>query len=397
MRSAFMTGLRVGPWKGGAVVAGVALVAGLAAAPQAQAAPPQAPAAVVTLGDSFISGEAGRWSGNSNDSGQGDFSGTDRAWAPGGADPHRVYGTSADNGCHRSDVAEVHSAAIANATAVNISCSGAKTTNVLTGGTAFKGENPQNEQLAQVARSHRVKVVVVSIGGNDLDLAGVAEQCGRDFMLSTVFVTYKCQSSQSQVVQSRMAALTTSIPAVLDDVRTTMRAAGYADTDYRLVLQGYAHPVPASGDYRYAESGYTRYQVGGCPFWNSDSDWLRSVNDQLASVLSAAATAEGADFLDLRGATAGHEVCNKNSALVTPGTPPSPAANEWVRFTDVTIVPGRNTQGDTQESLHPNAYGQRAQGRCLALLAARGSGKYSCTAQPGAGIEGVTLAANANL
>lgn len=40
-KSAFMTGLRSGPWKGGAVVAGVALVAGLVTAPQAQAAPPR--------------------------------------------------------------------------------------------------------------------------------------------------------------------------------------------------------------------------------------------------------------------------------------------------------------------------------------------------------------------
>lgn len=68
------------------------------------------PLAVVSLGDSYISGEAGRWKGNSV-VGTDDRGGTDRAWmaTPTGPsyDPARIYGPTAATGCHRSDVAPI--------------------------------------------------------------------------------------------------------------------------------------------------------------------------------------------------------------------------------------------------------------------------------------------------
>lgn len=84
--------------------------AGLAsvAAPAAHASPGTGPTAVVTMGDSYISGEAGRWLGNSLTN-SGSRNGTDRAWTGSAYDPSRVYGTTA-GGCHRSDTAEVRSA-----------------------------------------------------------------------------------------------------------------------------------------------------------------------------------------------------------------------------------------------------------------------------------------------
>ena len=75
-------------------------------APAAKRTPASALSSVVTLGDSFISGEAGRWKGNSIVSTT-DRAGTDRAWTGTGYDPSRVYGATAADGCHRSDVAEV--------------------------------------------------------------------------------------------------------------------------------------------------------------------------------------------------------------------------------------------------------------------------------------------------
>lgn len=79
----------------------------------------------MSLGDSFISGETGRRAGNSNESADG-YSGTDRAFAPvtETTDPHRVYGTSYDDGCNRSDSAEANSARL-RAQRLNLACSGA--------------------------------------------------------------------------------------------------------------------------------------------------------------------------------------------------------------------------------------------------------------------------------
>lgn len=365
------------PWQ----VAGgsVAVVAAALVAPQAASGQgAERPVAVVSMGDSFISGEAGRWRGNANDAGKGDYSGTDRAWRDGdGADPRLVYGASAANGCHRSDTAEIHSADIPGAKSVNLACSGAQTANLLPGGEPFKGERPQLERLATVAEKNRVRMVVVSIGGNDLNISGIIEQCGQDYMLSVPGWTRKCADTQKQQVAAAMEPMEQGVLAVLGRARKVMRQAGYADADYRLVLQGYANPLPPSADYRYAET-YDRYSQGGCPFWDSDTDWLRQLGADLGARLRRIAADRGAEFLDLRDALRGHELCSKNTRLATPDAPPAPGAADWVRFADVTLVPGQGPQGAEQESLHPNAYGQRAQGRCLALLHAAKPGHYAC-------------------
>jgi hypothetical protein len=64
-------------------------------------------------------------------------------------------------------------------------------------------------------------------------------------------------------------------------------------------------------------------------------------------------------FLDLTDAFRGHELC-ASAAKQSTGRPDS-ASSEWIRFVDLT------GQGDSSESLHPNYFGQRALGRCLAL------------------------------
>ena len=98
-----------------AVVAAVVVVA-LGIVPSASAGPTSSTTAIVALGDSFTSGEGGRWNGNSlNIFGTRD--GTDRAARCTlgifcSYDAHRVYGSSYDNGCHRSDVAPIKSATI---------------------------------------------------------------------------------------------------------------------------------------------------------------------------------------------------------------------------------------------------------------------------------------------
>ena len=141
---------------------------------------PAAPTAAVSLGDSYISGEAGRWQGNSiNPAGSRD--GTDRAFTGTGYDESLVYDPPSDtNGCHRSDVAEIRSASLAVAQRVNLACSGAVTKNIFrasNGGEGQDGELPQADQLATVARDKDVKLIALSIGGNDLGFASIVTAC----------------------------------------------------------------------------------------------------------------------------------------------------------------------------------------------------------------------------
>ncbi|MFI8519567.1 GDSL-type esterase/lipase family protein [Streptomyces sp. NPDC085481] len=357
----------------------------LASAP-ATAAPGTGPTAVVSMGDSYISGEAGRWQGNSLTN-SGNRTGTDRSWTGSGYDPGRVYGTTA-GGCHRSDSAEVKSAGPIATELVNLACSGATTDNVFraaNGGVPYKGEAPQADQLAAVAATRDVKLIALSIGGNDLGFADIIEECAYDFVLWGSY----CYDDQQYAVDQKIEGVVAKVGKSVDEIRAVMRAAGYADSSYRIVLQSYPSPIPRGAENRYPQSDWSRYNTGGCPFWNRDSDWARdSLVPQLANRLKGVATAKGAQFMDLRDMLQGREVCAKSSKLVSSTAPASATTSEWARWID-----NNETQGLVQESMHPNYYGQLALGRCLELMYARTTGDFSCKNTAGAGASGMYLSA----
>jgi hypothetical protein len=135
------------------------------AGPAAADGPGVGTPAVVTLGDSAISGEAGRWAGNTNDSSsQVDALGSTAYW-------DTSTGESIP-GCHRSKAAQAHiGGGVASA---NLACSGARTYTTGTGsGETFKpgidfysdasGRKGQALALQQYASSHNVRAVVVMI------------------------------------------------------------------------------------------------------------------------------------------------------------------------------------------------------------------------------------------
>lgn len=365
-------------------LAASALLAG--GAGTSAASPVSGPTAVVSMGDSYISGEAGRWKGNSLTN-SGSRNGTDRGWVSGSTyDPAKVYGTTV-GGCHRSDSAEVRSAGAIADVAVNLACSGAVSDNVFrasNGGVAYKGEAPQADQLAAVATSHNVKVIALSIGGNDLGFADIITDCALDFVLWNSY----CYDDQQSGVDQKIDAVMGKVGKSVDEIRAVMRAAGYADSSYRIVLQSYPSPIPRGAENRYTQSDWSRLNTGGCPFWNRDSDWARdSLVPQIANRIKGVAAAKGVQFLDLRDMMQGREVCAKASKQVTSTVPASAKTSEWARWIDQ-----NETQGLIQESMHPNYFGQLAAGRCLALVVAQpASSGFSCKNTAGGDQTGMFL------
>ncbi|WP_234322876.1 GDSL-type esterase/lipase family protein [Streptomyces sp. NRRL S-350] len=366
-------------------------VAGLAvAAPtHAAAAVPAGPTASVTLGDSYISGEAGRWKGNAAGT-SGSRNGTDRAWTGSSYDPSRVYGATAASGCDRSDVAEVLSASTGAQNEIDLACSGAVTANVFraaNGGQAYKGEAPQADQLATVARQNNVKLITLSIGGNDLGFADVISSCVQDYL---IWYSY-CHDSAQSSIDSKMPTAMAGVGKAIDEIRAVMADAGYGRSDYRLVLQSYPSPIPRSAEMRYPESGWTRSGTGGCPFWDGDADWARdTMVPQISQALAGVAASKGAQFLDLSDMLQGREVCSTATSQPTASSGPSATTSEWARFLDGGL---NATQGALQESMHPDYYGQQAVGRCLTLLWGRPSGDYACHNTAGQDASGMYLTA----
>jgi hypothetical protein len=219
-------------------------------------------------------------------------------------------------------------------------------------------------------------MVVVTVGANDVGFGGLVAGCALDWARSPEEDPVLCRREAQARVDAALPALERGLARALHGVRAAMAAAGYGRRDYRLVTMGYASPFPAGRWIRYPEDGWSRLNQGGCPVWNGDADWAagEGTGSIVAAMRSAAAVA-GAEFLDLRQALDGHQLCDRRARRVG-REGPSPESAEWVRR--LAFI-----QGSSRESLHPNAYGQRAIGACIGLLYASPRGDYACRATPG--------------
>ncbi|MGW7412135.1 glycosyl hydrolase family 18 protein [Streptomyces sp. NPDC054863] len=359
--------------------------------------------AAVSMGDSYISGEGGRWAGNANTTPSGDVWGTDRkADCESGKDC--VYGdTSYEGGnrCDRSDVAPIESAAIdgiPRERRFNIACSGAKTEHIIS--QKYQGEAPQAEQLARLAKDYDVKMVVVSIGGNDLGFSGIITDCVWRFWGWPTGGTCNTSSANAEL-KGKLDRTRGDVVKALEKIRSVMADAGYARDAYDLVLSTYPNPLPSSAQMRNALP--TRYSIG-CPFRNTDVDWARNeLMPGITSMLRGASDDAGASLLNVENAFNGHELCRQGTKQATSANSranPLPEADaEWVRWIpyqyDTTKGWLWGSQGDKQEAIHPNAYGQKALGACLTAHArARVPGHArtsTCTGTPGRDSDGVGL------
>ncbi len=354
-----------------AAVAAVLSLAALPAAAHADGPGVGAPA-LATLGDSYISGEAGRWAGNSNAS-------EARHDALGRTAYFDAGSGEAITRCHRSGSAE----AFIGAPAANFACSGGRTTSFFDGedwkpGLDFyddgAGHVGQAKLLASYARTRNVKLVAVSIGGNDFGFAGVVQQCVTDFLASPNWWKDFCRDDSSvtrNFTAANVSAKTAAIRTALQNVRTAMSQAGYGDAAYKIVVQTYPSPIPRGAGFRYGESGYGRQFTGGCGFWSSDADWandtaLPTIN---GAVRSAAAGVANTRVLETANAFTGRRLCESTVGLVEEkglASWQSPGASdqtEWVN--QIRTVSTVNSSYFIQESIHPNYWGQLALRNCL--------------------------------
>jgi hypothetical protein len=368
------------------VFVAAALALALTVTGRAEGSPGSPRTAIVSPGDSFISGEGGRWLGNGSEP-FGTRSGADRAatdcdrWGLCDYEPERIYGASERSGCHRSDVAPIASAPAPVVEKVNLACSGAKIENVLPsamGGGPHFGQMPQADALRQVARRDEVKMVVITAGANDVGFGELVAGCALDWARSSKRDPALCRGGAQASVDAALPEMERGLGRALAGIRVAMASAGYGRSEYRLVVMGYASPLPPGRWIRYPEQGWSRLNRGGCPIWNADADWAaQEASPAIDAAMRRAAAATGAEFLDVQRALDGHQLCDRRSSRVGPAGP-SPTRSEWVRR--LAFV-----QGSSRESLHPNAYGQRALGACIGLLYASQPGDYACHAEPGHG------------
>jgi hypothetical protein len=331
----------------------------------------------VSLGDSYISGEAGRWAGNTNES-------SSKIDALG---PTAYYDNSTGTGetiegCHRSKSAEVYIGG--GVDGENLACSGAKTSSFTEEG-LFKpgldfynsgGHEGQALMLQHFAASHNVKLVAISIGGNNFDFAGIVQTCIEDFLESSIFWDFYCSEESSvtnNFTASNVSKVKGEIETAIKNVATAMTNAGYSSSQYTILVQDYPSPIPNGSEFRYSQSGYTRQTVGGCGFWNKDANYANATMlPTIDGAVLGAAEATGLSnvkLMQLSSAFNGRRLCEKGVGLLEEEGLSSWKAAEAVNKTEwinqVRTITALFPPYEIQEDLHPNYWAQLALRNCL--------------------------------
>ena len=360
-----------------ALTAAIALLAAALSPPAHADGPGSGSPWVASLGDSYISGEAGRWAGNTNES-------SSKVDALGSSAYYDNAGGTGETieGCHRSKSAEVYIGG--GVSGVNLACSGAKTSSFSTEG-LFKpgldfynsgGHEGQALMLQNFASAHNVKLVAISIGGNNFNFAGIVQDCIEDFLISPEWWPDYC-SEEGYVTKnfssSNVATVKSAITGAIKNVAQAMTNAGYSSSQYSIVVQNYPSPIPSSSGFRYSQSGYTRQSVGGCGFWNKDANYANSTMlPTIDSTVLAAAAASGLSnvkTMELASAFNGRRLCEKGVGLLEEEglanwkAAEAPNKSEW--FSQVRTLTTLFGPYELQEDLHPNYWAQLALRNCL--------------------------------
>jgi hypothetical protein len=330
-----------------------------------------------SVGDSYISGEAGRWAGNTNES-----SSTIDALGSTAYDDNAAGNGELISGCHRSKSAEVKIGG--GVSGENLACSGAKTYTVSEGST-FKpgvdfyssaGKEGQALMLQHFAASHNVKLVALSIGGNNFNFASIVQTCVEDFLFSPSWWPNYCNddgSVTSNFTAANVAKVKGEVVTAIRNVSQAMTNAGYGSSQYTILVQDYPSPIPSASGFRYSQSGYTRQSTGGCGFWNADANYANTTMlPTIDSTVLGAASASGLTNLktmDIGSAFNGRRLCENTVGLLEEkGLASWNAAGavdktEWIN--QIRTVSAIFPPYEIQEDIHPNYWGQLALRNCL--------------------------------
>ncbi|MFA1551022.1 SGNH/GDSL hydrolase family protein [Actinomadura chokoriensis] len=219
-------------------------------------------------------------------------------------------------GCGRSTNNYAHKLAAAlNANLRDVTCSGAKSKHMTesqstsVGGVDTGTVPPQFDAL-----STSTTLVTLTIGGNDVGLVGIAEDCMNLDPTAT-----PCKGEFEAEVAQRTADFGPRLSAVLDGIRARAPQA-------RIVVTGYGLYIKKDGCWPLQ------------PVLPTDANFLQGAVNAMNGVIRDQTTAHGGTYIDLVTPSAGHDACQSTS-------------KRWVEgYVPVNLA----------APLHPNAQGEAA-------------------------------------
>jgi hypothetical protein len=318
----------------------------------------------VSLGDSYMSGEGGRWAGNAMSPLW--WNNTDRGSS---AYSDNFGGGETIANCHRSKSALIHFQA-SSAFSTNFACSGAETTSALDGtskkpGVDFgaNGVVGQLTMLKEFANRYDIGVIELSIGGNDFGFGSIVKEC---------LITDCRTSAVAREALTKQQLVKDRIVTSIMGIKTAMAK---QSKPYNIVVHNYPGTIASGAQLRPGGKGSRQDQLG-CGFSDEDAAWandtlLPAVNKTVADAVTQVRSAGNPNvyLLDISQAFAGHRLCEKSAYLVGEYK----RGYGWVKGTDRDMVEWmtqiRTATAVTerfmlQEGLHPNYWGQLALRSC---------------------------------
>ena len=370
---------------------------------------------IISVGDSYIVGEGGRWAGNTGSNSEHQY--IDALGS--NAYKSRFNGELSGEkipGCHRSHSAEVFiRLTVLNRSGwwiegKNLACSGAETKSrneggefkpgldfirvrrnrdILPGSNPTRGTCPITECLGQALLleefakklkedGEKVKMIVVSIGGNNFRFPQVVEACVWAYLTSSLPWSSLCSETQGgPFVPVEAVRVRGEIESGIINVGNAVKNAGFNPAEFTILVQDYPSPIPATaGTFAFPES--VRRKRCGAPFLNADAAWASTTALPVIekTVKEAAENVQEGGlytvkFLELEKAFNGRRLCELGTRLVHSGAGSpfrwrwdwAPDVSEWVN--QVRIRPGNPFSQN--EGFHPNYWGQLALRNCLRL------------------------------
>jgi lysophospholipase L1-like esterase len=207
-------------------------------------------------------------------------------------------------GCLRSDhnYPSLLAARLSAATFVDVSCSGADTTDMTSAQGVTLGTNPPQFN----ALSADTTLVSLGIGGNDIGYTGIFETCA-ELSFSNPFGS-PCKNRFGSQLNQRIADTAPKIAAALRGIHDRSPQA-------RVLVVGYLRLLP---------SGIGCWPI--VPLAWGDVPYLDGVERALNSMLADQASQNGASFVDAYAGGNGHDMCASSSTKWVEGLVPTNSA-----------------------------------------------------------------------
>ncbi|WP_028923082.1 SGNH/GDSL hydrolase family protein [Pseudonocardia acaciae] len=212
-------------------------------------------------------------------------------------------------GCERSDrnYPTLLRAALRAPVFRDVSCGGATTGHLTTAQWAKGGANPP--QLDAV--TGRTDLVTIGIGANDIGFAEIVTTCTR--LSPSAPRGAACRDHYTSGGRDRLAdRIGAAAPRVAEALRQVRARAPHA----KVIVVGYPTILPVTGH--------------GCPPVSAgDADYLGRTFQALNDMIAAQAGRVGVRYLDLAGATVGHDVCQPVGVKWVEGARATSPAAPW--------------------------------------------------------------------